>query len=655
MAKPTKKPPVTDESLSTLNGLQSARSKERINQVSRLSSYGIVEFVSLPHIAVFGDQSSGKSSALEGVTGMPFPRQDGVCTRFPTEIVLRLSSSERSIVATVKPHSSRSPKTRLLFSRYKRTMRDMLELPQVTQEVSALMDLRGHAGISGGDAFASDVLRIEVTGHTDFNLTVVDMPGLISVANEEQTNADVQLIRAMIDGYMASSRTIILAVVQAGNDIANQSIIELARKHDPQGQRTVGIITKADLINQGTEGRLVELAMNQGNVKLEHGFFLLKNPSPAELENGISAQLRSRKEIDFFSKPVWQSHGLDMSRVGVENLRTSLQDLLDSHIGNEMPNVTEEVKLRLRETEASLTLLGPERSKISDVRYFITKISIDYCRTVQAALNGDCYGGQQGYFLTDPNSNLRALVHKLNTNFATRVRDEGQKRTVTTDSYIMRSEKVKSTFVKGVVPEVERLLVTEGNMKVWVQSIYVRTRGRELPGNQNYVLLAELFREQSSLWELLAQAHIRDVFAALVQWIQTSVEVIVPEARIRQEILAVCLRWIEDTRARAGEELGKLVADEKLPPLTYNHYYTDNIQDARRDAAMIPIQDTLKTVLKLHKAGHDYTGSLNTIKANVIADMDQQACSDALICLNAYYKVSPVHARELIWIHACGH
>lgn len=149
----------------------------------------------------------------------------------------------------------------------------MSELPDVIQDVSRLMKIRGYSDRNDGCAFAPDALRIEVTGPIGVHLSVVDLPGLISVANEEQTEEDVQAVQDMVTGYLRNSRTIILAVLQAGNDMANQPIIKLAKTHDTLGQRTVGIITKPDLINHGAEATLARLAKNEDNIKLRLGFF----------------------------------------------------------------------------------------------------------------------------------------------------------------------------------------------------------------------------------------------------------------------------------------------------------------------------------------------------------------------------------------------
>ncbi|KAK8123023.1 Interferon-induced GTP-binding protein Mx, partial [Apiospora sp. TS-2023a] len=646
-------------SLPLLNKLQSEGSRRRINQIDKIRAYGIGDIVSLPQLVVCGDQSVGKISVLEGITGIPFPRKDGLCTRFPTEIILRRDDAEKSIMASIQPHSSRSTDGRASLAAYKKTMTDIMsELPGVTEEVSAKLQLRGGPGVVDGSAFASDVLRIEITAHTDLNLTVVDLPGLISLSNDEQIETDVQVIRNMVEGYIESSRTIILAIIQAGNDIANQSIVQMARKHDPEWQRTLGIITKPDLINKGTEGRIAALAMNQGNVKLEHGFFLLKNPTPAEIDAGITTEQRLHTELEFFSSSTWRSHGLDMGRVGVENLRLFLQDLLDNHIERELPNVVEEIRKRLIETEDSLKLLGEPRSGIPAIRGWLTSISMDFCQLVQAASNGDYQGVQSVHF--DPSSNfrLRATIQKLNTTFASDVTQKGQKRTVKASKQAdpkasENTEEYTEEYTDGVFDwktgqsDGGHPLVTKKAMAKWVKSVYQRTKGRELPGDYNYVLLAELFREQSSPWGSMAQHHVVAVLSHVKKWIVTAITKTVPDEKLRREVAIICNSWIDGTRDRALAKLQKLLDDESRQPITYNHYYTDNIQKAREDALGAKVEEALKfacTWGSIHDGiqshQEQYKQLSDSLKSRITVDMDEQACSESMIALNAYYKVA---------------
>ncbi|KAK5009806.1 hypothetical protein LTR28_013313 [Elasticomyces elasticus] len=156
------------------------------------------------------------------------------------------------------------------------------ELPTAIAEAGLLMGIRGFGDIAQGPAFAEDVFRIEVSGPTGLHLTVVDLPGLISAANEEQTEDDVRMVQKLVDTYITNPRTIILAVVQANNNIANQGIIQKSRR-----------VYKA-------EKRIAVLAKNQDTTKLKLGYFLVKNPTPTEIAAGVTEVQRQKNEMRYF-------------------------------------------------------------------------------------------------------------------------------------------------------------------------------------------------------------------------------------------------------------------------------------------------------------------------------------------------------------------
>lgn len=178
------------------------------------------------------------------------------------------------------------------------------------------MGIRGYGQNKAGPAFAEDVLRIKVTGPTGLHISIVDLPGLISVASEVQNQTDIATVHRMVDSYISKPRTIILAVVQASNDIANQSIIRKSKDFDKGGLRSVGIITKPDLINKGTEDRIAALAKNQDTTKLQLGFFLLRNPTPMEMKQQLSPEQRASNERVFFQSSPWRKQNLDPDRIG---------------------------------------------------------------------------------------------------------------------------------------------------------------------------------------------------------------------------------------------------------------------------------------------------------------------------------------------------
>jgi hypothetical protein len=456
---------------STLDGLRSVRSTYRLNQIDHIRRIGVGDHISLPQLAVCGDQSSGKSSVLRALSGIPFLCRDGLCTKFATEIILRHDPGMDQITATVIPHSSRTEAEKKRFRSYHRVLQGFSDLPQIISDAGALMNIRGYGEEDNPDlpAFAADVLRIEVIGDTGLHLTVVDLPGLIAVTNEDQTDADVNLVAGLVDSYLESSRTIILAVVQANNDIANQGIIQRARKFDKAGQRTVGIITKPDLINEGTEGRIALLAKNQDTTKLSLGYFLLKNPSPAQLEAEISLSDRKRLEMEFFTSSIWKPHQLDMSRVGIDALRSFLQDLLDKHIERELPKVRQEIKGLLLRTEKDLVTLGEERPTINHMRMFLTRLSMGFHNITQASLYGNYHEAHTTFFDDAKDgfaTRLRAEVHRVNGSFAAYMRTDGMKRKLTKpknpDAYFTEDE---SEAEEG------QMMVTKDEMDKWVKKV----------------------------------------------------------------------------------------------------------------------------------------------------------------------------------------
>jgi GTPase SAR1 family protein len=418
---------------SSLNGLQSDKSAKRLKQISALRGLGIDNSIDLPQLVVCGDQSSGKSSVLEGLTGIPFPRDDGVCTRFPTEIIITHDETRpQTITASIIPFSNthRPSETLKSLKDFNRSITTFEQLPKTIAEAGSLMGLRGYGEKNeDGPSFGRDVLQIKVSNQSGQHLSIVDLPGLISVASDVQTEADVEIVHQTVTSYIEKPRTIILAVVQAGNDIANQSIIKESKRFDKSGERTVGIITKPDLINLGTEARIAALANNKDTTKLQLGFFIVKNPSPLEIQAKITATEREANEQRFFQSPPWKGR-LDTEKVGIIKLKQYLQKLLDSHIEKELPKVRHDMKTKIRTATDALAMLPVDRPTPADKRTFLTELADKYQRLLNAALNGE-YGSTGGDFFAASGhdigpTRLRALVHDVNTDFADYMREKGR-------------------------------------------------------------------------------------------------------------------------------------------------------------------------------------------------------------------------------------
>ncbi|KIW36744.1 uncharacterized protein PV06_11040 [Exophiala oligosperma] len=628
-----------------LEGLNSARSTLRLEQIAGLRARGIADHIGLPQLVVSGDQSTGKSSLLEGITGIPFPRQDGLCTRFPTEILLEHTSKGDPIInASVIPSADRTDEEKQRVVRFHRRLSSFEDLPVVIEDVSRLLGIRG-AQSEDGPAFASDVLRIEVRGPVGLHLSIVDVPGLISVSNEEQTEDDVEMVHRIVDGYISDPRTIILAVVQAGNDIANQPIIKKSRTFDKEGERTVGIITKPDLINQGSEKRIALLASNKDTTKLKLGFFLVKNPAPNELTKGITPEQRQKDEIQYFHTPPWKEQFLDPARLGIVALRTYLQQLLDRHIEKELPKVRHDVQELLQKTEADLATMGEERDSASKMRMFLTRLTMAFNQLVTSALNGTYDDVDIVFFnLYEKHRprRLRATIQNLNTKFADTMRERGAKRRVVTDVEDDLSEAESNEDNAG------QMLVSEKDMKRWVAEVYRNSRGKELPGTYSHILLAELFHEHSSRWIEIAKDHVQTIEGVVYGFVDAAIYHTCPDKNVADEVMELVRTRLQENMSNATEELQKLWQDEQYQPITYNHYFTDNIQKSREQITKNALKDAV-----VETKEHDWHGKMHIsnvqlemdrfiacLQQRVQVNMTEQACDEALWGLRAYYKVA---------------
>ena len=313
---------------SSLEDLQTDEQRQILDTVAQVRKCGLESILSLPQLVVCGDQSAGKSSVLEALTEIPFPRNDNLCTRFATEIVLRRANTN-SLTIKIIPDSKRPANEQTPFKAFKESITNFVELPLI---ISAAMDVMGIGDLASGSksrASARDILSIEIEGPSRPQLTLVDIPGLIQTGTKGITKADVELVGEITDQYIKQPRTICLAVVSAASDPANQSILTKVREVDPDGDRTLGIITKPDTLpsGSGSEAAYIELAKNH-NIFFKLGWHVLKNRKFEERDFDLVE--RNLAEAAYFRTSNFKV--LPDHLVGVDTLRIRLSKLLFEHV-----------------------------------------------------------------------------------------------------------------------------------------------------------------------------------------------------------------------------------------------------------------------------------------------------------------------------------
>lgn len=347
--------------------LQSKAHRDLLDIIDKLRSQGISRYVDLPEIIVTGDQSAGKSSVLEAISGMTFPTKDNLCTRFATELILR-RAPHVDVKVSITPDADRPEEEKGPLKLFNPTI-DPLD-PKIGDVIEGAKDAMGLNGPK--KVFSNDILRVEISGPQQPHLTMVDLPGLFQAGNSTQSDEDAEVVTNMVLRYMERPRSIILAVVSAKSDFALQKVTRLARELDPSGIRTLGLITKPDTLDEGSDSEAAYVRLAQNNdVRFRLGWHVLKNRD-YKMRNATSAE-RDEAEDEFFSKGAWTA--IDPSHLGVATLKTRLSNVLKDQILLQLPSFLVDISDGINICKERLGKLGTPRGSIREQRRYLLQTS----------------------------------------------------------------------------------------------------------------------------------------------------------------------------------------------------------------------------------------------------------------------------------------
>lgn len=297
----------------------------------------------IPQIAVFGDQSSGKSSLLESISGIPFPKGVGLVTKCPTRIsMIRTPNVSWEASITLPKTYSNAEITR--------TVTNPEELSDLLAKASQLIT----SGSSNG--FSQDCIHVGVRSPDVPNLSLIDLPGIIRTTTTGQDRSVIASVDNLLAKYMSQPETIILAIIPSNQDIATIDILERAHKYDPSGERTIGVLTKPDLIDRGAEEEIVQVIKNLKK-PLKLGYIIVKNRNQLELQSQLSLQDGLKAESQYFdSHPVWST--LSSSSRGISSLCEKLSQLILIKAQSNASSLKSALIAKQKEAKTSLQGLG---------------------------------------------------------------------------------------------------------------------------------------------------------------------------------------------------------------------------------------------------------------------------------------------------------
>ncbi|KAJ3147242.1 dynamin-like GTPase mgm1 [Geranomyces michiganensis] len=275
--------------------------------------------MTLPSIVVVGSQSSGKSSVLEAIVGHEFlPKGTNMVTRRPIELTL-----------------IHTPNANEEFAEFPQL--GLGKVHDFKDVQKTLTDL--NLAVPDSECVSDSPIELRVHSPNVPDLTLVDLPGYIQIHNRNQPAELKEKIADLCERYIREPN-IILAVCSADVDLANSEALRASRKVDPTGRRTIGVVTKMDLVEQA-DG--VGILTNR-DYPLQLGYVGVVCKKTGA---GVDSQAIVRSEDAFFgANPAYRANRV---MVGTATLRHRLMEVLEDHMGKSLRSISDAVQSELDE------------------------------------------------------------------------------------------------------------------------------------------------------------------------------------------------------------------------------------------------------------------------------------------------------------------
>ncbi|KAI1179405.1 P-loop containing nucleoside triphosphate hydrolase protein [Nemania sp. FL0916] len=683
----------------------------KVDKLRELIGSTVGSKISLPQLVVVGDQSSGKSSVLENLTGFAFPRAAELCTRYATQITCRREPVE-GVSISIIPNSDAIPSEQTRLRKFHRTCDELSTaiLAQLFTDANKYMGIKSHADATGRDgslpAFSQHILKIEKTGPDEEHFTVIDVPGIFRHETEGlTTEGDIELVKNMVKSYMQEERTIILAIMPSNVDPATQEILKLAKQADPSMKRTMAVLTKPDL---AIEPAMQQIAIDHVTGKrgeLTLGYYIVKNRGPSD--NAMTLKDGQAMEQLFFQKAPWSGLG-STDRAGIECLKARVRELLVDLIKKEFPKLKTDIAQELQNLGTQLSKMGPSRNNEQAQRAYLCKISENFQSLVRDALTAN-YGRNN---ILSSRHDLRLITRIVEENewYANEMMAHGHTRPFakidgkngTAEEGRSPTRTFKPHFKPEECPDIQDIL-QEANMKYsesddeddqddqdegdlpsigtlylndkddviditpyiiddkgdimsYIEDVYKSSRGQEL-GTFGVTLLGTLFKEQSKNWSSITLRHIARIICHVHTFISGAVRDLCPEPSVRQELWDGYLldELLKSYHQALDHAKFLLEIEREHIPLTLDRDFNENLQRAQHERLTQAIEAvaTVKTerdgreVLNIHR--QQLKGLAND-QANLT-----HTCEHIHDVLSSYYNVSLDRFVDIVYQQAINY
>uniref|UniRef100_A0A1I8G129 Dynamin-type G domain-containing protein n=1 Tax=Macrostomum lignano TaxID=282301 RepID=A0A1I8G129_9PLAT len=314
--------------------------KPCLDAIDCLRAQGLQRDIRLPAIAVVGDQSVGKSSVLEAISGVELPRGTGIVTRCPLMLSMR-SRDEPGWSARIK-YQTKSGQNQ---------EKNLNTSPEIGQ---AIREAQNEMTSSPGE-ISEHIIELWVESPEAPDLTLIDLPG-IARFSADSGYAVAGITKSLIMSYIQKPEVIILVVIPCHVDIETVEALSLAKEVDPESKRTIGVLTCPDLVNPGSESEVLALMQNR-KIKLKKGYVSVRCRTPQQLKDNMSLQQAAREEEVFF-RTHRHFRALDKFEYGTKTLAVKLSSELYDAIKHNIPELMREIQVKREDICKQLESIG---------------------------------------------------------------------------------------------------------------------------------------------------------------------------------------------------------------------------------------------------------------------------------------------------------
>ncbi|KAG1816627.1 P-loop containing nucleoside triphosphate hydrolase protein [Suillus variegatus] len=554
------------------------RRRELMEMMADLRSMGADALIALPSVVVIGGQSAGKSSLVEAVSGINVPRDSGTCTRCPMEC--NMSSHAKSWSCTItlrigfdsngldlqKPTNVRFGPTitdRSEFEVWLRRAQAAILNPNVASSTFHAKTVEELKNIKNTLKFSRNVVCVSIEDPDATDLSFYDLPGLIQ--NEEPEA--VALVKNLAEHYIEKKNTIILTTIPMSDDMENQQSMSLARAADPNGKRTIGVLTKPDTLGTGAinqRRKWVEIIEGRSEEHtLKHGFYCVRLPDDSERAQRLSRAESQRRAAEYFDTTSPWKDVTERHRFGIPGFVSDISRLLIQLIEETLPCLREDVDTLLAKCTKDFDELPPPLE--NDPQIEVLGRVNTFCDDFKSFVNGS----HEDKSLAQRNRALYAIFKRNIRGTAPDFRPFNDP-----EDYVPLDDTEGNMTLTERDPGVKAMGIYD------ISRVIQEAIGWELPNNVPYQAKANLITQFTKLWVVPSERCLAGVNNVLDQVVDTLISTHFGRFKVLEEYFGNLIRiQVDLCKARAKDAVKTALDLETIPHYTQNTHYLQTLRE----------------------------------------------------------------------------